>query len=148
MTGVFYTRKREKIFKRGIRLSSELLSYSSGNYALTDGTWGVLNSQWISDGRLYVEKRWKIVGINGTIRTKQDIPDGSRYAIFHPNGHFDPFVLATLNVSFLMNQTINSNGVWVERNSAEDASLVLCNNSGSTILKDSYLQLFGIMMAE
>lgn len=24
MTGVFYTRKREKIFKRGIRLSSEL----------------------------------------------------------------------------------------------------------------------------
>ncbi len=129
-------------------LDSELLSYSSGNYALTDGTWGVLNSQWISDGRLYVEKRWKIVGINGTIRTKQDIPDGSRYAIFHPNGHFDPFGLATLNVSFLMNQTINSNGVWVERNSAEDASLVLCNNSGSTILKDSYLQLFGIMMAE
>lgn len=125
-----------------------MLSYSSGNYALTDGTWGVLNSQWISDGRLYVEKRWKIVGINGTIRAKQDIPDGSRYAIFHPNGHFDPFVLATLNVSFLMNQTINSNGVWVERNSAEDASLVLCNNSGSTILKDSYLQLFGIMMAE
>ena len=24
MTGVFYTRKREKIFKRGIRLSSDL----------------------------------------------------------------------------------------------------------------------------
>ena len=29
MTGVFYTRKREKIFKRGIRLSSERLKFIS-----------------------------------------------------------------------------------------------------------------------
>ena len=139
-------RQGKVLMDKANQLSSELLSYSSGNYALTDGTWGTLNSQWISDGRLYVEKRWKLVAINGTIRTKQDIPDGSRYAIFHPNGHFDPFVLATLNVSFLMNQTINSNGVWVERNSAEDASLVLCNNSGSTILANSYLQIFGMIL--
>ena len=38
MTGVFYTRKREKIFKRGIRLSSDLGGLTFGKTA--EGEWG------------------------------------------------------------------------------------------------------------
>lgn len=40
MTGVFYTRKREKIFKRGIRLSSDLGGLSFGQDA--EGNWGYI----------------------------------------------------------------------------------------------------------
>lgn len=42
MTGVFYTRKREKIFKRGIRLSSEIKTVNV--YVGSDGKLHFVNS--------------------------------------------------------------------------------------------------------
>ena len=114
------------------------------NYATENGEYGSLNTEWISEGDLIFERYGIVCNINGYIITKSNIPDGSEYYFFYPNGHFNPFLHSCL--VGLCNNGIGGN-IYARRQTADVETIYFYNQSGVTIPQGTTIHIFGTMLS-